>query len=282
MFHILRVRSLTRFLSVVMCLGICAFAAPVGSVGKPFIVVQSTTSTQNSGLFDYLLPKFEAATGIEVRVVAVGTGQAIKNASNGDGDVIIVHATSAEEAFVESGHGLARHDLMYNDFIVVGPPDDPARIAESEDAASAFASIARTEAKFASRGDDSGTHLAERRLWALADVHPDNFSGDWYYETGSGMGATLNIAKEVDAYVLTDRASWISFMNKGDHRILMEGDSALFNQYGIVRVNPERHPETNAEAASTFIDWMLSDEGQAEISQFTVDGQQLFFANASR
>ena len=247
-----------------------------------FIVVQSTTSTQNSGLFDQLLPKFEETSGIQVRIVAVGTGQAILNASNGDADVIIVHARAAEEEFVATGHGIERYDLMYNDFVITGPPDDPAGISDSPDANTAFAAIAGAAARFASRGDDSGTHMAERRLWASSDVQPSDFSRNWYLETGSGMGATLNLAIELDAYTLTDRATWVSFKNKRDHVILLQGDPALFNQYGIIQVNPDRHPEVRADAASKFVAWMLSEDAQQAIAEFSVSGQQLFFPNAQQ
>ncbi len=246
-----------------------------------FIVVQSTTSTQNSGLFDHILPIFQDKTGIEVRVVAVGTGQAIKNAENGDGDVLFVHAKAAEEKFVAEGHGLQRSDVMYNDFILVGPPADPAGIAGTKDITSALAKIAETGATFASRGDDSGTHKAELKLWQAAGVDAAAASGGWYRETGSGMGATLNTGTAMGAYVLTDRATWISFGNKGDYQIAVEGDDRLFNQYGIILVNPEKHPGVKAEAGQMFIDWVLSAEGQQAIADYKIDGQQLFFPNAN-
>jgi len=247
---------------------------------ESFIVVQSTTSTRNSGLYDDLLPRFEAVSGIEVRVVAVGTGQAIRNAANGDGDVLLVHAKPAEQAFVDAGEGVQRFDLMYNDFVIVGPADDPAGIAGVDDAAAALAAIAGARATFASRGDDSGTHQAELLLWEGTGVDVAAASGDWYRETGSGMGATLNVATGSGAYALTDRASWISFGNQGGHRVLVEGDEALFNQYGVILVNPEKHPNVKARAGQAFVDWLLSDAGQAAIAEFSVDGQQLFFPNA--
>ncbi len=246
-----------------------------------FIVVQSTTSTQNSGLFDHILPIFQDKTGIEVRVVAVGTGQAIKNAENGDGDVLFVHAKAAEEKFVAEGHGLQRSDVMYNDFILVGPPADPAGIAGTKDITAALAKIAETGATFASRGDDSGTHKAELKLWQAAGVDAAAASGGWYRETGSGMGATLNTGTAMGAYVLTDRATWISFGNKGDYQIAVEGDDRLFNQYGIILVNPEKHENVKAEAGQAFIDWVLSAEGQQAIADYKIDGQQLFFPNAN-
>ncbi|MEM0944377.1 MAG: substrate-binding domain-containing protein, partial [Pseudomonadota bacterium] len=208
----------------------------------PFIVLQSTTSTQNSGLYDHILPIFTETSGIEVRVVAVGTGQAIRNATNGDGDVLLVHAKAAEERFVAEGHGIARHDVMYNDFVLIGPEADPAGLAGRSDAVAALQRIAETGATFTSRGDDSGTHRAELRLWAEAGIDPTTASGTWYRETGSGMGATLNVGIAMEAYVLTDRATWIAFGNKGGHRVLVEGDSRLFNQYGVIQVSPERHP----------------------------------------
>jgi len=245
-----------------------------------FIVVQSTTSTQNSGLFDYLLPMFTDKTGIEVRVVAVGTGQAIKNAANGDGDVLLVHAKSSEEAFVAEGNGVERFDLMYNDFVIVGPASDPAGIAGTSNAAEALQAIAASGATFASRGDDSGTHKAELKLWQAAGVDPTTASGEWYRETGSGMGATLNAAAGMAAYTLSDRATWVAFENKGDLEIVSEGDAALFNQYGVILVNPEKFPNVKADQGQQFVDWLLSDEGQAAIAAYQVDGQQLFFPNA--
>lgn len=245
-----------------------------------FIVVQSTTSTQNSGLFAHILPLFEEKTGIEVRVVAVGTGQAIRNAMNGDGDVLFVHARLAEEKFVAEGHGVARFDVMYNDFVIVGPPSDPAGVAGMTDVVAALSKIAEAEAPFASRGDDSGTHKAELRLWKEAGIDAQAASGGWYRETGSGMGATLNTGTSMGAYVLTDRATWIAFGNKGDYEIAVEGDPRMFNQYGIILVNPGKHPNVKAQAGQAFVDWVLSPEGQAAIAGYKVDGQQLFFPNA--
>ena len=256
--------------------------AGAAAAADRFIVVQSTTSTRNSGLFDRILPAFREKTGIRVRVVAVGTGQAIRNAARGDGDVLLVHDTGAEEAFVAAGHGTARHDAMYNDFVIVGPPADPAGVRGTKDAAAALAAIARAQAVFASRGDDSGTHKAELRLWRAAGIDAAAHSGTWYRETGSGMGATLNTGIGMGAYVLTDRASWTAFGNKRGHRIAVEGDARLFNQYGIVAVNPARHPNVRAALARQFVDWILSDEGQAAIASHRVDGRQLFFPNAAR
>ncbi|GGB43939.1 tungsten ABC transporter substrate-binding protein [Roseibium aquae] len=245
-----------------------------------FIIVQSTTSTQNSGLFDHILPIFAEKTGIEVRVVAVGTGQAIKNAANGDGDVLFVHSKPAEEKFVADGNGVERFDVMYNDFVIVGPAADPAGVAGMSDVAAVLAKIAAAEAPFASRGDDSGTHKAELRLWGETDVDVAAASGGWYRETGSGMGATLNTGTAMGAYIMTDRATWISFGNKGDYQIAVEGDPKMFNQYGIILVNPEKHPNVKADLGQQFVDWIISDEGQAAIASYQVDDQQLFFPNA--
>jgi tungstate transport system substrate-binding protein len=258
-----------------------AVAAPqLAAAEDKFIIVQSTTSTQNSGLYDYLLPKFKDATGIEVRVVAVGTGQAIKNARNGDGDVLLVHAKSAEEKFVADGFGVKRFDLMYNDFVVVGPSADPAGVAGQKDIVAALAAIAGKKAPFASRADDSGTHKKEMSLWKAAKIDPTADSGGWYRETGSGMGATLNTGVGMGAYVLTDRATWIKFGNKGDFKILVEGDDRLFNQYGVILVNKDKHASVKANLGQKFVDWLLSGDGQGAIAAYKVAGQQLFFPNA--
>jgi tungstate transport system substrate-binding protein len=239
--------------------------------------VASTTSTEQSGLFDHILPVFEEATGIEVRVIAQGTGQALETGRRGDADVVFVHAKAAEEEFVAEGYGVGRVDVMYNDFVIVGPADDPAGIAGGRDAVAAFTAIAGSEATFASRGDESGTHKAELALWDEAGIAP---SGDWYRELGSGMGATLNTAAQMPAYTLTDRATWISFDNRGPLEIVVEGDGRLFNQYGVILVNPERHGHVKAEAGQAFIDWLVSGEGQQAIASYHLDGQQLFFPNA--
>jgi tungstate transport system substrate-binding protein len=244
------------------------------------IIVQSTTSTANSGLYDHLLPIFQEESGVQVNVVAVGTGQAIRNAQNCDGDVLLVHAKPAEEAFIASGHGVQRSDLMYNDFVLVGPPADPAGVKGMVGAASALKKIAESSSLFASRSDDSGTHKKEMALWKDAGIDPTAASGEWYRETGSGMGATLNTAVGMNAYVMTDRATWISFKNKGAFEIVVEGDEALFNQYGVILVSPERCPTVKAEAGQAFIDWLLSDAGQEAIAAYSIDGQQLFFPNA--
>jgi tungstate transport system substrate-binding protein len=251
-----------------------------GAMADGSILVQSTTSTANSGLYDYLLPIFEGESGIKVNVVAVGTGQAIKNAENCDGDVLLVHAKAAEEKFVADGFGTGRTDLMYNDFVIVGPAADPAGVNGMDDVQVALTKIAETGALFASRGDDSGTHKAELALWKSTGVDPKSASGTWYRETGSGMGATLNTGIGMGAYVLTDRATWISFENKQDYGIVVEGDKDMFNQYGVIPVNPAKCPSVNAEGAKTFADWLVSDKGQEAIAGYKVDGQQLFFPNA--
>lgn len=245
-----------------------------------FIVVQSTTSTENSGLFDHILPIFTADTGIEVRVVAVGTGQAIKNAERGDGDVLLVHAREAEEKFVAEGFGVERHDVMYNDFVIVGPESDPADIAGMGDAAAAMQRIAAASAPFVSRGDDSGTHKAELALWEAAAIDAGKASGTWYREAGTGMGPTLNIAAGMDAYALTDRATWAAFGNKGNLVILVEGDERLLNPYGVILVNPEKHPNVKADLGQQFIDWLTGPRGQDAIASFKIDGEQVFFPSA--
>jgi tungstate transport system substrate-binding protein len=255
-------------------------ASPAVHAEDKFIIVQSTTSTQNSGLFEHILPNFTKKTGIDVRVVAVGTGQALKNAENGDGDVVLVHSKPDEEKFVAEGWGVKRRDVMYNDFVIVGPAADVAKIGGLKDAVEGFKKIAETEAPFASRGDDSGTNKAELKLWQDAGIDPKSASGKWYLETGSGMGATLNTAVGKHAYALTDRGTWLSFANKDDFKVLVEGDPKLFNQYGVILVNPAKHPNVKAKEGQVFIDWLIGPEGQAAIASYKVDGQQLFFPNA--
>ena len=254
-------------------------AAPVQAQDK-FIIVQSTTSTQNSGLFEFMLPKFQEATGIEARVVAVGTGQAIKNAMNCDGDVLFVHAKPAEEKFVADGFGVERFDVMYNDFVFIGPKADPAGVKGMKDAPAALKKIAEAKTPFASRGDDSGTHKAEKALWEEAGIDQSAASGGWYRETGSGMGPTLNAAGGMGAYALTDRGTWISFENKGDLEVLVEGDDRLFNQYGVIRVSPEKCPDVKVDAGEDFVEWVTGAEGQKAIADYQLNGQQLFFPNA--
>ena len=245
------------------------------------IIIQSTTSTANSGLLAQILPVFEAQTGIAAHVVAVGTGQALKNAANGDGDILLVHSKAAEERFVAQGWGVERLDVMYNDFVLVGPTQDPAMIRRQRDVGIALEKIMTQEAMFISRGDDSGTHIAELRLWSAAGVAPSALSGKWYREIGSGMGATLNMAASIDAYTLADRATWLSFGNKGNLVVLVEGDPRLFNQYGVIAVNPEVHDHINKEGAEAFVEWITGPRGQAEIAAFQVNSQQLFFPNAT-
>ena len=252
----------------------------ISQAEERFIVLQSTTSTQNSGLFDAILPRFQAKTRIEVRVVAVGTGQALKNARNGDGDVLLVHAKPDEEAFVAAGWGVKRYDIMYNDFVIVGPANDPAGIAGLRQAGTALRKIAQAQAAFVSRGDESGTHKKERALWKVAAIDPLEASGRWYREAGTGMGATLNTAVGMRAYTLTDRATWLSFRNKADYTILVEGDQRLFNQYGVILVNPAKHPHVKANLGQQFIDWLVGPEGQSLIAGYTIAGQPLFFPNA--
>lgn len=272
-------RNATRQLAVLVT-GITLIVAAAS--GEPrAITVASTTSTQNSGLFDYLLPKFTADTGIEVRVVAVGTGQAIRLATNGDADVLLVHHPASEKKFVADGLGLARHPLMHNDFVLVGPAGDPAGVNGTSDIAAALRSIADGEHVFVSRGDDSGTHKKELELWQSAGLDPRPASGVWYRESGSGMGATLNVASAMAGYTLTDRASWLSFGNKGELDILVEGDARLHNPYAVIVVNPERHPHVHASEAQTFVDWLISPRGQAAIDAFRLEGQQLFFPDVA-
>lgn len=259
---------------------ICLSLTPAQADDSRFIVVQSTTSTQNSGLFDAILPTFTETSGIDVRVVAVGTGQAIRNASNGDGDVLLVHARASEEQFVADGWGVERFDLMYNDFVLVGPANDPAGITGGNNITDALTTIATSESPFASRGDDSGTHKAELSLWTEAGIDAQAASGSWYREIGSGMGTTLNIGIGMGAYVLTDRATWIAFGNKGDYRIVTEHDSRMFNPYGVILVNPRKHANIKADDGQAFIDWLVSETGQQAIADFQIDGQQLFFPNA--
>ena len=246
------------------------------------IIVQSTTSTKNSGLYDYILPLIKQDTGVTAHVVAVGTGAAIKNAMNCDGDVLLVHSRQREEKFVAEGYARQRYDVMYNDYVIVGPQSDPAGIADLRDAATAFDKIAETKSIFVSRGDMSGTHSKERALWQAASVSPDTNSAKWYRETGSGMGATLNIAAGMAGYTLTDRATWTSFGNKADLDILVEGDKNLFNPYGVMLVSKDKCPTVNTKAGQAFIDWLLSHKGQTAISAFRVDDKQLFFAHAQR
>lgn len=254
-----------------------ALGGPAAQAAEKFITVASTTSTANSGLFDHLLPAFQAKTGVEVRVVAVGTGQAIRLARNGDADVLFVHHKPSEEAFVAEGYGVERFDVMYNDFVLVGPKDDPAGVAGTDGVEAALQAIAKAEAPFASRGDDSGTHKREVSLWRDAGVETD---GDWYRETGSGMGATLNTAVGMGAYAMTDRGTWLAFGNKADYAIVSQGDAKLFNQYGVIAVSEEKFGHVKRDLAQQFVDWLISPEGQKLIAAHQRGGEQLFFPNA--
>nr|WP_205574659.1 substrate-binding domain-containing protein [Indioceanicola profundi] len=253
-------------------------SGPSAAEERPFITVASTTSTEASGLFKHLLPQFTQETGIEVRVVAQGTGQALDTGRRGDADVVLVHDPKAEETFVAEGNGVTRQEVMYNDFIIVGPKSDPAGVAGSKDVADALRRIAASGAPFASRGDDSGTHRAELRFWKDAGVEP---KGGWYRETGSGMGATLNLAAGMDAYALSDRGTWLNFKNRQGLEIAVQGDPKLFNQYGVILVNPEKHPHVKKEAGQTFIDWLVGKSGQQAIAAYRIGGEQLFFPNAA-
>jgi tungstate transport system substrate-binding protein len=261
----------------------CIVACTLSAVAADrFITVASTTSTENSGLFRYLLPLFQQDTGIEARVVAVGTGQAIELAQRGDADVLFVHHKPSEEKFVAEGFGVTRLDVMYNDFVVVGPRTDPAGVQGMTDVATALAQIAAKQALFVSRGDDTGTHKLELSLWKAAGVDVSAASGTWYREAGAGMGATLNTASGLEAYSLTDWGTWISFKNRGNLAILIEGDNRLFNQYGVILVNPKKHPHVKVADGQAFIDWLLSDQGQQAIAAFRIDGEQAFFPNARK
>jgi tungstate transport system substrate-binding protein len=242
------------------------------------IVLASTTSTQNSGLFDYLLPKFTAKTGIQVKVVAQGTGQALETGRRGDADVLLVHNRKAEDAFIANGYGVNRHDVMYNDFVLVGPKQDPADIKDAANVKDAFQRIANSNALFVSRGDNSGTHAAEKRFWKAAGLDPKDVKG--YRESGSGMGATLNMAAGMGAYTLSDRGTWLSFRNRQDLGLLYAGDPAMFNPYGIMLVNPAKHPHVKKAAGMQLIDWIVSKEGQDAIAAYKINGQQLFFPDA--
>lgn len=268
-----------QLVSVVL-LGTLFAGLAVANDERPFIVLASTTSTENSGLFEFILPAFTEKTGIQVRVVAVGTGQAIRLASNGDADVLLVHHLASEDAFVAQGLGVKRYSVMHNDFVLIGPASDPAGVSGGSDVLQAMQAVARTGALFASRGDDSGTHKKELGLWAEAGVDPLANSVSWYRETGSGMGATLNTASAMNAHVLSDRATWASFGNKGDLKILVEGDARLFNPYGVILVNPQRFPHTRATEGQAFIDWLVSPAGQALIGAYRIDGAPVFFPDA--
>jgi tungstate transport system substrate-binding protein len=244
------------------------------------IVVASTTSTQDSGLFEHILPLFKAKTGIEVKVLAQGTGQALDTARRGDADVVFVHAKAAEEKFLAEAFGVKRYPVMYNDFILVGPASDPAGVKGTHDIVAAFKAIKEKEAAFISRGDRSGTHIAELNLWKLAGIDIAAEQGPWYKDIGQGMGAALNAASATNAYVLSDRGTWLSFKNKGDLVIAVQGDKRLFNQYGVMLVNPQKHLHVKKELGQQFIDWLISPAGQKAIADYKINGEQLFYPNA--
>lgn len=271
----LRLTCLAALAATFLGLTTPALNAEAGS-----IILQSTTSTDNSGLYNYLLPRYANSSGTTVHVVAVGTGQALENARNCDGDIVIAHARQLELDFVAKGYGTERHDLMYNDFVVIGPKSDPASVSDSRNINQAMQTIVSSGGNFASRGDGSGTNRAELRLWQRAGYTPDSKTNAWYLETGMGMGATLNFAVQADAYTISDRATWLAFGNKSNHTILFDGDPALFNQYGVIPVSPEKCPTIRYDEARAFRDWLVSAEGQTAIADFQKHGSQLFFPNA--
>ena len=247
-----------------------------------FITVASTTSTEQSGLFGFLLPIFEKETGIQVRVVALGTGQALDLARRGDADVVFVHARAAEEKFLAEGHGVKRFPVMYNDFVLIGPKSDPAKIAGGKDIVEALKKIQSAQAPFVSRGDRSGTHMAELELWKVSGVDIEKAKGPWYRDTGQGMGPALNTAASMNAYLLADRGTWLAFKNRGDLAILVEGDKRLNNQYGVMLVSPDMHPKVKKDLGQTFVDWVISPAGQKAIADYKINGEQLFFPNAGQ
>jgi len=266
--------------SLVLAAILLLLLIPAGFAQERSIVVASTTSTEQSGLFGFLLPRFSAKTSIRVKVVAVGTGQALDIGRRGDADVVFVHDKPAEEKFMAEGFGVRRFDVMYNDFIVVGPLPDPAHIAGGKDVIEAFRKIAAAKAPFISRGDRSGTNEAELRYWKDADIAINARQDRWYREIGQGMGPALNVAASTDAYILADRGTWLSFRNRGTLAILVEGDRRLFNQYGVMLVNPAKNPNVRVADGQAFVDWLISPDGQGTIAQYKIDGQQLFFPNA--
>jgi tungstate transport system substrate-binding protein len=257
------------------------WAAVGARADERYITVASTTSTEQSGLFGYLLPIYGRQTGVQVRVVAVGTGQALDIARRGDADVVFVHARPAEEAFLAEGHGVKRHPVMYNDFVLIGPTSDPAHVSGGKDIVVALKKIAAAGTPFVSRGDRSGTHMAELALWRTAGVDIDKAKGPWYRDTGQGMGPALNTAASMDAYILADRGTWLAFKNHGELTILVEGDKRLFNQYGVILVNPEKHPSVKKVLGQQFVDWLISPAGQRAIADFKINGEQLFYPNAT-
>jgi tungstate transport system substrate-binding protein len=268
----------SRIRAIAAIVGIALIGHAVAA--EKSIVVASTTSTQDSGLFDYLLPLFKATTGIDVKVVAQGTGQALDTARRGDADVVFVHAKSAEEKFLAEGYGVKRYPVMYNDFVLIGPRSDPAAVRGSKDILASLAAIKLKGATFISRADRSGTNIAELDLWRLAGIDIAASKGPWYKEIGQGMGAALNTASADDAYVLTDRGTWLAFKNKGDLVIAVEGDKHLFNQYGVMLVNPQKYPTVKRDLGQQFINWLISAEGQRDIAGYKINGKQLFYPNA--
>ena len=274
--------QLQRFTrGAVLVLSLAVGALPVAAQEKS-IVVASTTSTQDSGLFGHILPLFKAKSGIDVRVIAQGTGQALDTGRRGDADVVFVHAKPQEEKFVADGFGVKRFDVMYNDFVLIGPASDPAKVKGGKDVLAAMKAISEHGAPFISRGDKSGTHAAELALWKAAGLEPAVAKPAWYREIGQGMGAALNTAGAMSAYVLSDRGTWISFKNKGELAIVVEGDQRLFNQYGIILVDPAKHPTVKKDLGQAFIDWVTSPDGQNAIRAYKIEGQQLFFPNAGQ
>jgi tungstate transport system substrate-binding protein len=272
----------SRLLSFALAFCVCAIASFTSAVAQDrSIVVASTTSTQDSGLFGYLLPIFKAKTGIEVKVIAQGTGQALDTARRGDADVVFVHAKAQEEKFLAEGFGVKRFDVMYNDFVLIGPKSDPAGV-RGKDIETALKTIQAKHAPFVSRGDRSGTHSAELALWKQAGIDIAASKGPWYREIGQGMGAALNTAGAMNGYVLSDRGTWISFKNRGDLEITVEGDKRLFNQYGVMLVNPEKYPSVKREPGQAFVDWLISPEGQQAIAGYKIGDQQLFFPDAEK
>jgi tungstate transport system substrate-binding protein len=270
-----------RTVMVAAALATAILTTPVCAQDKS-IVVSSTTSTQDSGLFGYILPLFKEKTGIDVKVIAQGTGQALDTGRRGDSDVVFVHAKSAEQKFLAEGEGVKRHPVMYNDFVLIGPKSDPAGIKGTKDVAQALKTIKDKQADFISRGDRSGTHIAELALWNKdAGIDIEKEKGPWYKSIGQGMGAALNTAGASNGYVLSDRGTWLSFKNKGDLQILVEGDKRLFNQYGVMLVNPAKHPNVKKELGQAFIDWLISPDGQKAIANYKINGEQLFYPNAS-
>ena len=268
-----------KFMFKLFILSLYFLIFPKMAFANNSIIVQSTTSTYNSGFYEYILPLIKTDTNIVVHLVSVGTGAALKNAANCDGDVIIVHAKNRELEFVKNGFGVNRQDLMYNDFVIVGPKSNPAKVKITDEPIKVFTKIYNTSSIFISRGDDSGTHLKEMQIWKTSKLDPTKFSGDWYKETGSGMGTTLNLTNGMEAYTLTDRASWINFKNKNNLKIVAEKNQILFNQYGITMVNPLKCPNVKVKNAKIFMSWLLSETGKSSISNFKIKNQQLFFPN---